>query len=518
MNPFVKLGVQAVQERNTSQALVWFERAHAHDPSDPEARAWLGQTLCSTGQIQDGVEHLAAAARRLIDNARTVVHLNIDPRQACETLTQLQHWQAFEQALPLARELAALAPRSAGAQRQLALVCGQINLTTEALAAAGAALQLQSADPSLQVLHASLLADARQYDAACDRLEALLQQGIGASGVDLRNAFRAFKELARCLDALGEYDLVMPQIEAAGALAMQLPEYQQLDRSLIARGVEDAFAGYTRDSMARFADQPFPDQPRAPVFLMGFFRSGTTLTQEVLNAHPDVFLADEAGLLRMVEQELHRLHPGPDSVPAKLALLDRAGATRLRAAYWSAAQGRYGAAANNGVFVDKFTLNTVELGLINTVFPDAKVLFVMRDPRDVVLSCVMQLMVPTAATLHLLTLQDTAALYALVLRWWIHIKDRLSLPWLEFRYEDAVADFEPTFRRVFAFLGLPWHDGVANFHQRAQGQFVASPSRNQVSQPLYRTSVARWRRYQSSLAPVQHQLAPFIQHFGYEPG
>ena len=460
----------------------------------------------------------AVGTRRLIDNARAVAHLGVDPRQACETLTQLQQWQAFEHALPLARELAALAPRSAAAQRQLALVCGQLNLTEEALRAANAALMLQPADAGLQVLHASLLADARQYDAACDRLEALLQRGIGAPpGVDMRVAFRSFKELARCLDAMGEYDSVLPQLQAAAALALQLPEYQQLDLNLVPRGVHDALAGYTRDSMARFAKEDFPDQQRTPVFLMGFFRSGTTLTQEVLSAHPGVFLADEAGLLRAVEAELHRLVPGTDTTPDRLASLDLEGITRLRAAYWRAAKGRYGSAADSGLFVDKFTLNTVELGLINTVFPDAKVLFVMRDPRDVVLSCVMQLMVPTAATRHLLTLQDTAALYALVLRWWTHIQGQLSLQWLEFRYEDAVADFEPTFRRVFEFLGLPWHEGVVNFHQRAQGKFVASPSRNQVAQPLYKTSVARWRRYEAALAPVQAQLAPFVQHFGYEP-
>lgn len=515
MHPFVELGVKAAQQQNLTQALGWFERACAENPSDPEARAWLGQTLCSSGQRHVGVAHLTAAARRFIDNARSVAHLSVDPRQACEALTQLQYWQGFEDALPLARELAALAPQSAAAQRQLALVCGQLNLTAEALRAVVAARTLSAADPGLQVLHASLLADARQYDDACDQLESLLQRGIGPGGVDMRIAFRAFKELARCLDALGEHDVVHAQLEAAASMALQLPEYQRLDQDLVPRGLRRAMAGYTRASMERFAGHVFAAQPRAPVFLMGFFRSGTTLTQEVLNAHPDVFLADEAGLLHQMEQTLHRLRPGTDDVPTKLATLSHEDVEQLRAAYWAAAQGRYGAAADKGLFIDKFTLNTVDLGLINTVFPDAKVLFVMRDPRDVVLSCVMQLMVPTPATRHLLTLQDTASLYALVLQWWVQVRDQLSLSWMEFRYEDAVSDFEPTFKRVFEFLGLSWDQGVVNFHQRARGRFIASPSRNQVSQPLYRSSVARWRRYETALAPVQHLLAPFAARFGY---
>ncbi len=515
MNPFIQLGQQAVEQKNLPQALAWFEKAHAQDPSNPLARAWLGQVQCKLGQQQSGVAHLVAAARRLIDNARGVQNLAVDTRQACEVLVQLQNHGALEQALPLVRELAALAPRSAQAQQLLAATCGQLNLTPEALAAAQTAERLAPQDAMLQVLHASLQADNKQHDAACDRLEALLQKGIGPQGVDLRSAHRAFKELARCLDALGEHELVFAQLQAAAALAVQLPEYQQLDMNLVPRRLQQAHPGYSRDSMARFAGQPFPEQPRAPVFVMGFFRSGTTLTQEVLAAHPGVFLADELPLLRAVEDELHRMDSSAEPVPTKLARISHAGATRLRAAYWAAVRGRFGSATDGAVLVDKFTLNTVELGLINTVFPDAHVLFVMRDPRDVVLSCVMQLMVPSAATRHLLNLQDAARLYAQVLDFWVHIRGLLSLRWLEFRYEDAVSSFEPTFRQVFDFIGLPWHAEVLNFHQRAAGRFVASPSRNQVAQPLYRSSVERWRHYEKDLAPVQGLLAPFVRRFGY---
>ena len=162
-------------------------------------------------------------------------------------------------------------------------------------------------------------------------------------------------------------------------------------------------------------------------------------------------------------------------------------------------------------------MNTLELGLINTVFPDAKVVFVMRDPRDVCVSCFMQLMVPSPATAHLLSWQGTTDFYGKVMAWWLHIRPRLTMDVIEFRYEDAVAQFESTYRRVFDLLGLSWDPAVVNFHEHAAKKFIASPSRNQVAQPLHSASVARWRHYEPEFAPVADVLGPFVSAFGYEP-
>lgn len=160
-------------------------------------------------------------------------------------------------------------------------------------------------------------------------------------------------------------------------------------------------------------------------------------------------------------------------------------------------------------------MNIIDLGLINVVFPDAKVIFVMRDPRDVCLSCFMQTMIPTPSTVHLLTWQGTANFYARVMNWWLTVKPRLSLDFLEFRYADAVTDFEGTFQKVFGFLGLSWDPKVADFHERAVGKYIGSPSHSQVAQPLYQLSVARWRHYEPEFAPISEQLQPFIDAFGY---
>ncbi len=506
MANFMQMGLQAAQQRNVAEAVGWFQRAHQENPADPVARAWLGQCLCSLGRRLEGVDHLVKAGRQLLDGARA----SKDTSKVMEVIAQLQGWGAFESALEFARGLVEIDGGNPRAHQLLAVTCGQINLTDEALGAVAEALRLAPGHQMLLVLQASLEADAKRFAAAKARLVGVLAQSPGP-----REAFRAHKELARVLDGMGEYGAVFAHLEAAARLALTLPEYAQQDPAMVPAMVAQNQAGFTRELMGRWAGETFAETPRAPVFIMGFFRSGTTLTQEVLDVHPDVLVADEAGLLWAMQQELHRMAPSSGSVAQKLDRLDLAGIARLRAVYWTMARGRYGTAVDRGVFVDKYTMNTVDVGLINTVFPDAKVVFVMRDPRDVCLSCVMQLMTPTPSTRHLLTLADTAALYAKVMAWWIAAREMLTVDCLEIRYEDAVEAFEPTFQRLFSFLDLAWDPEVLRFHEHAVGKFVASPSRNQVAQPLYSSSVARWRRYETELSAVSVELAPFIDKFHY---
>jgi hypothetical protein len=127
----------------------------------------------------------------------------------------------------------------------------------------------------------------------------------------------------------------------------------------------------------------------------------------------------------------------------------------------------------------------------------------------------MQTMIPTPSTVHLLTWDSTARFYAQIMDWWETVKPKLSMPYIEFRYEDAVFDFEAAFRKVFDFIGLEWHPEVADFHKHAAGKFIASPSFSQVAQPLYSSSVGRWKQYESEYAAVEQHLELYLQKYGY---
>ena len=275
-------------------------------------------------------------------------------------------------------------------------------------------------------------------------------------------------------------------------------------------------AGFDRQLMGRWSGTEFPADQAAPAFLIGFIRSGTTLTQEVLGAHPDIFLADEADFVWAMQQELHQMDRSGASTVEKLRKLDLSGVLHLREFYWNRVRGRFGDCFEQKIFLDKFTMNTIDLGLINCIFPDAKVIFVMHDPCDVCLSCFMQFMVPTPPTIHFLSWQKTAQFYSQVMEWWMHVKQQMTLGYIEFRNEDAVTQFEATYRNVFDFLCLPWNPAVVDFHKHAAEKISTSPSRIQVTQPLYFSPVTLWRNFEKEFVPVIDVLRPFVRAFDYE--
>ena len=475
-------------------------------PDDPVARANLGVALCDLGRRLEGIGQLRQAGESWL--AATVSANALD--RALDMVTRLQSAGDFDGALALVRRAVAVAPGAVRAHQLHAVTCGQINLTDEALAAGESALALAPDHAMMRVLQASLEADAGRLEDAERRLDGLLRAPLPD-----REAFRALKEMARVADGLGRGEAVFPHLAAAARVADRLPEWRAQDRRLIPAVIAANTGAFTAQNLARWSGAGLPGAGRTHVFVVGFFRSGTTLIQQILATHPKVFLADESNLVWEVQRALRAAGPPGEPLAARVARLDAAEVARLRKVYWDAARARWGEAIDRPVFVDKFTLNTLDIGLINTLFPEAKVIFAQRDPRDVCLSAHLQLMTPSPATAHLLTWEGTARLYAATLAWWAHIRPRLSLQVLDLRYEAVIADFEAACRPMFGFLGLAWTDAARDFHTGAAGRFIASPSRNQVSRPLYATSVGRWRRHASQFAAVDGMLAPAVEALGY---
>lgn len=127
----------------------------------------------------------------------------------------------------------------------------------------------------------------------------------------------------------------------------------------------------------------------------------------------------------------------------------------------------------------------------------------------------MQIMEPNPLTIQLLDWHGTADFYALVMNWWETAKKQMNMKFIEFKYEDAITNFEGTYGKVFDFINIPWDSSVTDFHKSAAKKFVVSPSFNQVSQPLYSSSVARWRNYESEFSTITKVLQPFVELYGY---
>jgi hypothetical protein len=246
-------------------------------------------------------------------------------------------------------------------------------------------------------------------------------------------------------------------------------------------------------------------------------RSGTTLLEQVLDSHPLAISADELQVMAdLVYVGLARKAPPEASV---VDTLDSLAATEIEAsrqAYWRGMEGALRQPIGERILLDKNPELTMLLPLVARVFPDMRIIFALRDPRDVVISCFMQQLPLNPVSVHYLTLESTAKKYAATMRHWLKIRDMLKNPWIEVRYEDSVADLEGQARKVLDFLELPWDAGVLKYHERAQQKHVHSPTYEAVTKPVYASSIGRWKHYARQIEPYLGILQPYVEAFGYD--
>ena len=244
----------------------------------------------------------------------------------------------------------------------------------------------------------------------------------------------------------------------------------------------------------------------APVFLLGFPRSGTTLLGQILAAHPNVRVLEEQPLLQAVVEE-QLLPPGG---LAGMAALPESERERYRAIFWSAAGG-----ASHDLLVDQGPFNTLYLPAIAALFPGAHVVFALRDPRDVVFSCFRQNFVMHRFTFELLSLESAAAFYSRTMHLAQSARSRLPLQFHPVRNEDVIGDFEDSVRGLCAALGIAWDPAMKDFGSSARARAIATPSAVQVARGLSSGSMGRWRPYEKQLGPVLPVLEPWVERFGY---
>lgn len=506
-NEWLARAREAVAQGRFADAEFWFRQVLTAKPNEAEALAGVGQALCWRRKRREGREYLHKAAKQLERQGLK----NRDPGPLLQLSGQLQHWGDMDMALRLARLGVRLAPESAVAQNNLALCLSRVNRPEEAFVPALRACELLPDHPGCQILAALLDKSLGRVAEARRRLER-----VAASSRDIEQTARAWLELGTVLDRQGDYDAAFEAFARAGALHRSLPACQMADHQRVFDALARHKAGFDQALLNRWTAADFADGWPVPAFLFGFLRSGTTLAEQVLGSHPGVVTSDENDFIFELTQELARLSGIAEDIPAALKRIGLDEARRLRAFYWRRVEEEFGREALQKRFVDKLSLNSIDAGLIAALFPEAKILFALRDPRDVALSCFQQAFGLSHATVNLLSWEGIARQYAAVMDFWLHLRGMIAPAWLELRYEDAVGDFERTFRRVFELLGVEWRAEVMKFHERARGRYISTPSFAAVSQPLYKTAVARWRGYERHFAPVLPVLAPYIAAFGYD--
>lgn len=462
---YLNRGTLNAEEGNADACIKDFETVIRLTPNDPQGYLNLGQFQLAQGAFADARDTYAAGLKKRPDGPMLLLGL----ANALERLGDL------DGAFAAAEKVLAQMPDLPGALR----------IWSSVKRRQGAA------------------AEAR------DRLERVSVAKLPAGGRRLIHG-----ELAQVYERLGEaadaFDHFVAQNEAA---ADQLSE-SGIDKSSYMSQVTDLKQAFTSDwvgSWTQIAPGDLDPVP-APVFLVGFPRSGTTLLDQFLDAHSAIEVIEELPVLLPLRDSVKKA----GGYPQGLANLSVDEINRLRRLYLSElAHAGFDPSANT--VINKLPLNIIHAGLIARVFPEAKFILALRHPADAVLSCFMQDFQLNASMAHFLTLKDSAALYDSVMSLWGQYRDLLSLNVADVRYEHLIAEPEAALSDVMSLLGLTWEEGQSDHvaHAQARGS-IRTPSYGQVTQPLYDRAADRWRRYETQLDGILPRLAPFVREFGYD--
>jgi tetratricopeptide (TPR) repeat protein len=239
------------------------------------------------------------------------------------------------------------------------------------------------------------------------------------------------------------------------------------------------------------------NRSRLPVFIVGMPRSGTTLTEQILASHPLVHGAGELLKMDQIKKSLGALTGTP--WPQYADRLDRKTLDKVAQEHleWLG-----GLAKGKARVTDKMPHNFLSLGLIDLLFPEARIIHCQRDPMDNCLSIYFQHFNSEHAYAN--NLEHLGIYYRQYEQVMAHWRKAVRLPILDVRYEQMVAEPEQSARRLVEFCGLEWDDRCLRFYE--SGRVVATPSYDQVRQPIYRKSVARWKRYEKHLEPLKRSL------------
>jgi len=487
--------MKRMQAGDNEGALLLLLRARELAPQHADLLNALGTCFSRLGRPREAVEAFDAALTAAPRDAR----LHMGRALVLEDLSELDAARAgFEQVL-------ALSPSSSAALSRLAVLAVQRGDATRARELAARALAIDPRDAAAAIAFAQ--ASLQQKDIfAAEQMVAALSQNL-----DLGPVNRAFA-LSLAGDVLDAQNRVAEAFVAYGQSKQVLREayapYMAKVESVRAR--ETRLAEYFRRADLAGWRGTAAASERTHVFLVGFPRSGTTLLGQVLASHPDVQTMEERTCL----MDSAAAFFGSDNDLDRLAALAESDLDVWRARYWERVA-ESGMVPSKPVFVDKMPLNAIFLPLIAKLFPQARILFALRDPRDVILSCFRRRFAMNAGMYEFTRLETAAAYYGAVMRLMQIYGEKLSLPMFEARHESLVADFAGEARRLCAFLGLAYRDEMAGFASQAQTQNIDTPSSAQVARGLSDAGVAQWRRYARELEPVFPVLAPFVAQHGY---
>lgn len=475
------LGTFYVNTGRFSEAEIWLRRALAAQPKDAEILVVLGQSLISQGKDAEAIHVLDAAVEADPGSYKANYVLG-------NILTKSGR---YDNALCCYRKAASIRPDdeyAIGAQAHVFERRGELD---KAFSLLEPYIKSGSVHVGIVMPFAELSMQMENPKEAIGLLEQILLQNV----LDLQTSSEIHYKLGKLLDNAEEYDRSFGHYKKANEITCKLvTQIQDLDAidnqaERIASRVDNCGREFWKTV------QKSGNESLRPIFIVGMPRSGTTLLEQILASHPDVYGAGELMAIEEIARSLSAGNQYQLSYPMGLAEVSRQSLGQCAARYLRQLD-EFSSTAQR--VVDKCPHNFMHLGLISTLFPKAHIIHIEREPLDTCTSIYFQLFTPQHA--YACDLSRLAKYYGIYRKLMAHWNEVLDIPVLNIQYEQLVAEPERVTHSLVEFCDLEWHDGCLEFY--ATKRDVNTPSYGQVRQPIYNKSVCRWKHYKAHLHPL----------------
>ncbi len=466
------------------------ERALSLEPGSPKLLAARASLLSEEGRLAEAIDLFEQALKR-------------DPEhvESLSGLGKVYYRQGRgEEARAALGASARLRPSLAAPRIQLARLCAEAGEFDASNAHARAALECPFSAEAFFVIAMNLRGRLPDHE-----LDAMIQ-ALGRKNLGDADAASLAFGAGTVLDARGRFEEAAHLFEIGNA--RQSNQLVRLGRAFEPERASEVIAeiieAYTPEFF-RTINGLGSSSPR-PIFVVGMPRSGTTLVEQMLASHPEVHGAGEIEDIANLERQISPGMPSPRLLAKTLRAGNRATIDSLAQRYFIRLEELGGRAVR---VVDKMPDNFYRLGMIATLFPEAKIVICLRDMRDVALSCWVTYFGEVSWASDLRNIATRITHHDQILEHWRAVLPRAPI---EIRYETLVDNLELETRRLLDALELPWNSRCLDFHSLERT--VRTASLNQVRSPLHRGSVGRWKPYRKSLQPLFATLAKLDHPLG----
>jgi tetratricopeptide (TPR) repeat protein len=459
------------------------------------------QMLSSAGWVEKELKNFQKS------QAYFLKALKIDPgyfyaRQNLAILYQEQ--RKFSKAKRLYLEVIRQQPKLADALANLSNILEKERHLEEAKSYANRALEIRPNHHVARLTLANIATRNKAFNEVIGLLTPLLQSPQLAP---MDRALMAGK-CAHAYEKLGDYKSAFTLYQNANQMLYH--HYESAMRNPVMMFSPSAFRSIEK-AIPDFNFSRKSEEIRSPIFLVGFPRSGTTLLDQILSSHSHITVLEEKPNL----VDAFTQFPATEEGLKALQHASEAKLQKLRRSYWANVKREIGANKLPPIVVDKLPLNSFALLHINKIFPGAKIIVALRDPRDCVFSGYQQKFGMNPAMFQLLKLDTGASFYDQVMNVITGVHDAETFAMHFTRYEKVIENFADEVRALIDFLELEWEDSLFDYQATAKARDVTTPSASQVIQPLYTSSIGKWKHYEEWIGTSFEPLGKWVEKWGY---